>query len=299
MIKNRVLVTGGTGAQGGAVARSLLAEGTPVRVLTRSPGGPAAARLRAAGAEIFHGDLADLPCLLRALDGCDGLFAVTNFWEHFGAEVTQGKLLVDAALASNVAHVVMSTLPSSRTLSGGALVVPHLDTKAEVEAYARARGLPATFVHVAFYFENFLSYFPPQPVDGGLHFGFPQGDTPLASVGVSDVGPVVAALLREPPRGDVVGIVGDELRGDEYAAILTAALGEHVQYSHIPAAVYARLGFPGAEELAHMFDLTRRFVGSRARDLARTRELHPGAASFATWAMANRAQLALAAARAA
>ena len=46
-----VLVTGVTGAQGGAVARSLLAAGRRVRVLTRNPDASAAFSLRERGAE--------------------------------------------------------------------------------------------------------------------------------------------------------------------------------------------------------------------------------------------------------
>jgi hypothetical protein len=39
--------------------------------------------------------------------------------------------------------------------------------------------VPAT--HVAFYFENLLTFFPPQAQeDGSLAIAFPQGETPLA-----------------------------------------------------------------------------------------------------------------------
>lgn len=289
------LVTGATGAQGGAVARSLLAEGRKVRALTRHAESPAAKALRERGAEVVTGDLADVPALVRAMKGCETVFGVTSFWEHFGSEVIHGKNLVDAAREMRVRHLVLSTLPSSLVLSGGEIAVPHFESKAEIEAYARQSAVAATFVHVAFYFDNFVSYFPPRRGAGGvLGFGFPQGDTPLAGVDVDDVGPVVAAVLRDRDRflGAVVGIVSEELRAGEYAARLSRALGREIRYTHVPRETFAAFGFPGADELAAMFDLNRRFILSRADDVALTRSLHPGVRSFETWASAHRGRFA-------
>lgn len=289
-----VLVTGATGAQGGAVARALLREGWPVRALTRRPDSDAASALRRAGAEIVGGDFSDASRLVTAMNGTSAVFGVTNYWEHFGLEAVHGKNLVDAARCAHVEHLVLSTLPSSIGVSGGALSVPHFEAKAEVEAYARRSGVPSTFVHVAFYFENFLTFFPPTPREGGAFgFGFPQGETPLAGVSVEDVGPVVLRLFADRERflGRTVGIVGEELRGDEYASVLTDALGRSVHYEHVPRDMFAAFPFEGAADLADMFDLNRRFIVSRAEDVALTRELHPQVRSFAAWARANRARL--------
>src|SRR5262249_220846 len=51
-MQDPVLVTGATGRQGGAVARSLLARGIPVRALSRNPDKPACRALAQAGAEV-------------------------------------------------------------------------------------------------------------------------------------------------------------------------------------------------------------------------------------------------------
>jgi uncharacterized protein YbjT (DUF2867 family) len=176
---------------------------------------------------------------------------VTNFWEHFNKEYEQGRNLMDAVAATNsVEHFVFSTLPNAKKISGGELDVPHCDIKAQLEEEARERGLPATFVHVAFYYENFLSYFPPQKqADGAFAFGFPQGDTPLGAYAVEDTGGVVAAILEQPQayRGRTVGVVGDDLPPAAYAAIMTRVLGKPVVYNYIPREVFAGFGFPGAE----------------------------------------------------
>jgi uncharacterized protein YbjT (DUF2867 family) len=154
--------------------------------------------------------------------------------------------------------------------------------------------VPATFVHVASYYENFLSYFVPRlQEDGTYEFGFPQGDTPLAGVSVEDMGGVVLPLFRAPREyvGRTVHVVGDELTGDEYAAALRDALGLPIYYRHIPRPQYASLGFPGAAELADMFEYTRSWVPSRGSDLARCRTLYPPLRTFGAWARQNARRL--------
>lgn len=67
MTADRVLVTGGGGAVGGAVVRALLSTGATVRSFSRGDY-PA---LRAVGVETVRGDLADLDAVDRAARGCD------------------------------------------------------------------------------------------------------------------------------------------------------------------------------------------------------------------------------------
>jgi uncharacterized protein YbjT (DUF2867 family) len=287
----RILVLGATGAQGGSVARHLLDGGGAVRCLTRNPASEKAQALAAAGAEVVAGDLEDPGSLRAALRDCSAAFGVTNFWEHFAKEAEQGRNLVDAVADSAVEHFVFSTLPSAKTISGGTLDVPHFDIKAELEEYAREKGLPATFLHVAFYYENFLHFFPPQPSeDGSFAFGFPQGDTPLAAYSVEDTGGPVAAIFarREEFLGKTVGVVGADLPPAEYARLMSEAAGERIVYNFIPREVFAGFGFPGAEDLANMFDFNRLYIPNRREDLEQSRALYPGMQDFATWATKNR-----------
>lgn len=288
---SRVFVTGATGAQGGAVARSLCARGYTVRALTRNPASRAARELAQLGVELVQADLSDLGALIELMRGCAAAFGVTDFWEHFGCEVAHGRNLVDAARAVGCEHLVLSTLLSSSALSRGELLVPHMETKHEIECYARASGQVCTFVHVAFYFENFCDHFPPLPAaGGGYELGFPLGDAALAAIGVSDLGPIVATIIEERARfsGMVVEALADERSAHDYAAVMTRVLGRDIRYRHIPVAQYAALGFTGAEELAQMFDLKRRFMPRRTRELALIRTLHPAARDFETWLIEHR-----------
>jgi uncharacterized protein YbjT (DUF2867 family) len=290
--KKIILVVGATGAQGGSVARHLLARSNfRIRCLTRHPDSEKARALDQAGAEIVQGDLEDAGSIRAALKGCYGCYGVTNFWEHFEKEYGQGRNLVDAVQRSGVEHFVFSTLPHCKKISGGKLEAPHLDMKAQLEEYTRRLGLKATFVHVAFYFENFLTFFPPQAQeDGSFAFGFPQADTPLAGVAVEDVGSIVSILFERPQDylGKVVGIVGDDLTGDRYAETMTRILGTRVSYRHVPREEFAALGFPGAEDLANMFEFNRLYIPNRRADVEMCRALNPKMQTFETWLTSNK-----------
>ena len=60
-----ILVIGATGNQGGHVARALLDEGWTVHALTRHADTPKAQALKAQGAHLVTGDMADLPALTQ------------------------------------------------------------------------------------------------------------------------------------------------------------------------------------------------------------------------------------------
>ncbi|MBN1362805.1 MAG: NmrA/HSCARG family protein [Sedimentisphaerales bacterium] len=291
--KNRtILVVGATGAQGGSAARHLLSRGKfAVRALTRHPDSDKAAALRKAGAEVVQGDLDDRESLRAALKGCYGAFGVTNFWEHFEQEYGEGKNLLDAVASAGLTHFVFSTLPYCKKISGGTLEVPHFDLKAQLEEYARRLKLNATFIHCAFYFENFLFFLPPKRQDDGTFaFGFPQGDVPLAGVSVEDMGSIVAPIFERPDEylGKVVGIVGDDLTGAQYAEKMARILGNKVVYNHIPRETFASFGFPGAEDLANMFEFNRLYIPNRQADLHACRALNPKMQTFETWLKSHR-----------
>lgn len=294
MASRTILVTGATGAQGGSVAAHLLSSGRyNVRCLTRNPAAERAAALKAKGADVVAGDLADPASLCAALRGCDGVFGVTNFWEHFDRERQHGKNLVDAVAASGVCHFIFSTLGYPPG-PGKDLEVPHVDIKAKLEEYARGLALPATYLHVAFYYENFFTFFPPRPQeDGSYAFGFPQGDTALAAVAVEDTGGVVTALFDRTQEylGRRAGVVGDDRPPKAYAEAMSRASGRQVVYRHVPREVFAALGFPGAEELANMFDLNRRLYPSRKQDLDESRSLYPAIRTFDQWLETNTGRL--------
>jgi uncharacterized protein YbjT (DUF2867 family) len=287
-----ILVTGATGAQGGSVARALLSSKRyHVRCLTRNIHSHHALALRLAGAEIVAGDLDDRDSLLAAMKDCYGVFGVTNFWEHFEREFRQGQNLIDAVAASRISHFIYSGLPGYLELTGGQFPVPHCDIKAALENYTRSLELPASFVHIAFYFENFFSFFPPQKKDDGcFYFGFPQGNTRLAMASVEDIGPIVARMFDCPEiyMHRTVGVVGEDRSCRDYAAIMSRVLGVTIRYHHIQRDIFSGFGFPGARELANMFEVQRLFIPQRSADLMESHCIHPGMQSLESWLNKNK-----------
>lgn len=296
MQKPIVLVTGATGAQGGSVAQALLASGNyAVRALTRNASSEKAVALKNAGAEVVQGELDDIESLKAAMQGCYGVFGVTNFWEHYDKELQQGKNLVEAVYQSNIQHFVFSSLPGYKKLSNGELSVPHCDIKAELEEYSKRLQLKATYVHVAFYYENFYLFFPPKKgEDGNFYFGFPQGDTKLAMIAAEDLGPIVLGIFENKEKyiGRVVGAVGENGTCTEYAETMSKVLGQKVIYNYIPREVFASFSFPGAEELANMFDFQRLYIPERKKDMEESYKLNPAMQSFETWLSRNKEKFA-------
>jgi uncharacterized protein YbjT (DUF2867 family) len=301
-----IAVIGATGAQGGGLARAILADPErqyAVRAITRKPDAAAAQWLARSGAEVVYGDLDDPASLAPALAGAHGLFAVTNFWEHFSPEreFRQAGHIAASAREAGVAHVIWSTLEDTRrtvplsdprmpTLMGR-YKVPHFDAKGEADALFA--GLPTTYLVTSFYWENLIHFGmgPQRGPDGGLLFVLPMGDKKLPGISAGDIGPCALALFRhgQASIGQTVGIAGEHLSGAEMAAGLSLALGEPVRHVAMPIADYASLGFPGADDLANMFQFKHDFNATfcASRPVERTRELHPGLASFRQWLERN------------
>ena len=301
-----IAVIGATGAQGGGLAQAILADPArqfALRAITRKPGSAAAAALTAAGAEVVQGDLDDPATLARAFGGAQGVFAVTNFWEHFSPEreLSQAGHIAAAAREAGVGHVIWSTLEDTRrdvplddarmpTLMGR-YKVPHFDAKGEADALFE--GLPVTFLLTSFYWDNLVHFGmgPQRGEDGVLRFVLPMGDRKLPGIAAADIGACALGVFRQgkPAIGRRVGIAGEHLSGAGMAAALTRALGEPVQHVAMSFEDYAALGFPGADDLANMFHYKHDFNEAfrAARPVAEARALHPGLMSFGQWLERN------------
>ncbi len=100
-----------------------------------------------------------------------------------------------------------------------------------------------------------------------------------------DTGGIVRSVFNHPEFyiGRTVGAVGSDNNCAEYAKIMSRVLNQNIQYKYIPRAVYAELGFPGAEELANMFEVQRLFITDRQIDLIESYGLNTDMQSFEKW----------------
>jgi uncharacterized protein YbjT (DUF2867 family) len=310
--KKIIAVVGATGAQGGGLARAILADrngGFGVRAITRKPDSEKAQALKNAGAEVVTADVDDPASIRRVFTGAYGAFCLTNYWEYFSPEreLTQARNQAQAAKDAGLQHVIWSTLEDTRkwvpleddrmpTLMGK-YKVPHFDAKGEADGIFRELGVPTTFLLTAFYWENliFFGAGPQRGPDGVLAITFPLDDKPLPSIAVEDIGKCAYGIFKRGREfiNRTVAIAGEHLTGAEIARQLTQALGQEVRYNNVPPEVYRSFGFPGADDLGNMFQFKRDFndyfVGARSLEFSRS--LNPELQTFEEWLAVHKGEI--------
>jgi len=309
--KKIIAVVGSTGAQGGGLVEAILADpngGFGVRAITRDTAKDKAKAIAAKGGEVVQADLDDVESLKKAFAGAYGVYAVTNFWEHFSGEKekAQAKNIADAAKAAGVQHVIWSTLEDTRNLMPAddtrmpmlqeKYRVPHFDAKAEADAFFQ--GVPTTFLVTSFYWDNLYSFglAPKKGADGVYEWTFPMGDSKLAGIAVEDIGMVAYGIFKAGQQhvGKTVGILGEALTISEMGAKISTAMGVGpVRYNAVDANLYRSFGFPGADEMGNMFQVYRDFATEvlAARSVDAARQLNPQLQNFDQFLAKNKSKI--------
>jgi uncharacterized protein YbjT (DUF2867 family) len=312
--KKIIAVVGSTGAQGGGLVRAILADpgsGFAARAITRDVNKDKAKALAAGGAEVVSADLDNVESLKKAFAGAHGVYAVTNFWEHFSGEkeIQQANNIAAAAKAAGVKHVIWSTLEDTRKLMSaddtrmpilqGKYRVPHFDAKAE--ANAAFGGLPVTYLVTSFYWDNLYMFgLAPKKDDKGVYsWTYPMGEAKLPGIAAEDIGKVAFGIFKAGSEyiGKTVGIAGESLSFQEMSKRLETIGIAPVQFNAVDANVFRGFGFPGADEYGNMFQVYRDFEKqvNAARSVEVTRKLNPALKSFDQWLNANKAAVVAAA----
>lgn len=312
--KKIIAIVGATGAQGGGLARAILADpngGFAVRAITRDINSDKAQALKGLGAEVVAADVNDVESLKRAFTGAYGAFCVTFFWEDFSPENEKAQAInmARAAKEAGVQHAIWSTFEDTRkyipltddrmpTLQGK-YKVAHFDAKSEVDQAFRDLGVPTTFLLTSFYWEN-LIYFgagPQKGPDGKLALTYPMGQKKLPGIASEDIGKCVYGIFKKGREfiGKTVGVAGEHLTGTQMAAALSKALGQDVQYNEVSPDAYRSFGFPGADDMGNMFQFKRDFedVYTGARSVEFSRSLNPALQSFEYWLSKNASRIPL------
>ncbi|KAJ7657202.1 NAD(P)-binding protein [Mycena polygramma] len=257
-----IAVVGATGAQGSSVIKALAESDKSYRIrgFTRNTEKPAAKSLKQ-GVEMVAVNLVveSKEEVDRAFTGADFAFLVTNFWEHtdMQREISEGKMLIDAAKAAGVKGIVWSGLVPVSKLSGGRHPhVYHFDGKAEISDYGRASGVPFVDVQAGFYANNFVTnpaLFQKES-DGTYTIAWATRPTMVLPVidTESDYGLYVRQVLELPvfPDGAEVFTTGEDITVEEMARQLSEVTGKKVIFKQITIEEWTKsfeaLGMPPA-----------------------------------------------------
>ena len=227
-----ILLTGATGKTGGEVARQLAAAGVPFRALIRNP--DKAEALKALGAELVVGDLADQAFLPRALSGIEKAFLVMPNDEQ---QLILENQFTDAAAAAGVQHLVylssLESVPESKN--------PITQNHVAAQNHIRESGMTWTIVRPTFFNQNFETYAP--RIREAKQIVMPVGNGTISSTDLRDVGEVIREVLTKPGHENKsYDMTGPELLTfTEIAEKFSKILGTHVEFIDQPLEEFGEL----------------------------------------------------------
>jgi uncharacterized protein YbjT (DUF2867 family) len=277
-----VLIFGGTGQQGGAVASVLLSTGWKVRALVRDRQSKKAQQLAASGAEIVEGDLSDSASIRAAMTGVYGVFSIqpsSGQGELYGIsdeqEVLYGKTIADIAVELDVQHLVYTSVGAAgKGLTG----MGHFDSKTEIEEYLSSLDIRHTIIRPAAFMELLL--LPGMGLSQGKYSFFVHPDQSFQIIAVQDIGKIVGHLFEHPQQfaGKTLEIAGDEVTGIDLQKILSQAAGKSIHYQRFTDALLKENTFLG--RLSAVIDDGR---GAGNADLTALRETFGHLLRFDEW----------------
>jgi uncharacterized protein YbjT (DUF2867 family) len=240
-----VLLIGGTGLLGGAVAEELAARGEPVRALVRE--GKRVARLRELGFELVIGDLRDRRTLDRVLRDVRAVVTTAQGdplsrkkpMRQIDGDATQ--LLIATARRMHVEHFVfVSALKADQ----GAASVPQLAYKHAAEQALVSSGMGYTIIRPSSFQETFGDGFAPfkriiERTGIGMTLGSGRGRQSFVAIG--DVARAAVLALDHPAARDAIVPIGgpeDLSYRDAYARIAQVT-GRRVTTIAIPRPLLA------------------------------------------------------------
>ena len=213
-----LLVTGATGTVGREVVAQLLAQGQPVRAMSRIPG---RAKIDAR-AEVVRGDFEDAESLTHAVAGVEKVFSLT-----FGPETAlhEGRL-AKAAVAAGARHIVKLSAMGGDEETRNAIRKWH----DEGEEAIRATGIGLTVVRPGAFMSNALHWRETIRTAGKVFSNYGNGK--VVPVHPRDIAAVaVRALTTEGHEGKAYTVTGPEaLSVGDQVRILSEAIGRKIEY---------------------------------------------------------------------
>jgi uncharacterized protein YbjT (DUF2867 family) len=190
------VLLGSNGTITSKLATFLLAQGNAVRVIGRNA--PSLGGLKAAGADIAIGNLAEPSFLAEAFTGATAVYTMlpTDYSEPdlASAQNQLGNTIAHAITKSAVKRIVNLSSIGAHRSAGTGLIVALYRQEQRLNALA---GVDVLHVRAGYFFENHLLAIPMvQTV--GVYADMTAPDAPLPMVATADIAQVVARELRTP-----------------------------------------------------------------------------------------------------
>ena len=277
-----ILVTGGTGNQGGAVAKNLSAQGFPVKVLTRNPDSIKAKNLSKINIQLVKGDLNSGDTYRQFLKDVYGIFSVQTFENGVGKEISQGIELATIAKEFGVKHFLYSSVAGANLNSG----VPHIESKFKIENHIKQIGLPFTIIRPTSFYENFLI---PQVKSGLLKGKLVQPvneDTILQYIASDNIGTAAIKIFENPEKylGKTVPLAAEQLSSHEVAELFSEVLNKRIRYKKLPSLITRLFIGKSVYKMFKWMDKENRFL---MEDVNLTRSEFSNIISLKTWIETN------------
>lgn len=290
-----ILVIGGTGTQGGHVARELLKHGHRVRILTRNLASGASQAMAAKGAEMIQGDLADPASLEPAMQNVSAIFSV-QYADPYDQtiEPRNAANMVQAAQKAGIEQVVHTSVAGSNLFprwDKHKYLVQTWENKYNIEELIRNGGFKYwTILHPVWFMENFVAphsaIMAPELKDGVL-FGTLQEDTPLKLNSGEDTTQFARSAFENPQKfhGKDINVASDELTMTEIAQTLSRVLNKKVVYERASSEETRRRGM--LEGTVYFMEWLEAVPGY-GFDIQETRQYGVALKSFAEWVEENK-----------
>lgn len=244
-----ILIVGATGHLGGRVARMLLAQGQPVRILARSQSNYQL--LVDAGAQVVLGDLKQRSSLDPACEEVETVITTANSAARGGEDTVQtvdlsgNRHLIDAAKAAGVKQFIFVSVLGADPHSP----IPFLQAKGQTEAYLRESGLPYTILAPNGYMEIWVAGVVGMPALMGQPVTIVGGGRRKHSfISAGDVAAFILAAIGNPAAINQKLLLGgpEPLSLRDAVAIYERVLGHQIQVSSVAAGSPV----PGLPEMA-------------------------------------------------
>lgn len=228
IMRDRVLVTGGTGKTGGSLAEQLVAGGSEARIATRRP----------SAADHVRFDWEDMATHAPALDGVTSIYVVapTDRTEQLPVMLP----FLEQAVARVPGRLVL--LSASSLDEGGAMM-------GEVHAWLHAHAPRWTVLRPSWFMQNLTTQHLPSIIDEGRIYSATEGGR-VPFIDATDIAAVAVRALTDPAlaSGNHLLTGPQALTYDEVAHAITKASGRPVRHHRLSTDEltdrYAGFGLP-------------------------------------------------------